>query len=169
MTIPASKRKPSQFQLFIDIIDFRSIFTKYISNDFKDEKIQYIHKDNICYQNEQYWILKDERISLLNLVRDLQKHAVKGNSIYPTKEEELYERRKEQTLAICAVEFLIQELQFVCKTFDVNAEKYIKLIPKLESIERKLKAWRKSTKRFEFCLSPNTISSIQSENLGDNL
>ena len=146
--IPKSKRKPTQFQLFIDLSNIRHQLTEYICHDFSDDNIAYLRGTN--NYNPQQWRYEHERILLIDTIDRLQRYITASNSIYPITLKEYFERRRLATCAISTVEYLIQELQYISHDFSIRADKYVNMIQTLISFEQKLKAWRGSVTRKQF-------------------
>ena len=167
--IPKSKRKPTQFQLFIDLSNIRHQLTEYICHDFSDENITYLRGTNNC--NSQKWRYEHERILLIDTIDRLQRYITASNSIYPITLKEYFERRRLATCAISTVEYLIQELQYISHDFSIRADKYVGMIQTLISFEQKLKAWRASTKRFKKLINDSLAQIIASEikNVDNNI
>ena len=69
--IPKSKRKPTQFQLFIDLANIRHQLTEYICHDFSDDNIAYLRRTN--NYNPQQWRYEHERILLIDTIEDIVK------------------------------------------------------------------------------------------------
>lgn len=159
--IPKSKRKPTQFQLFIDLSNIRHQLTEYICHDFSNENITYLRGTNNC--NPQQWRYEHERILLIDTIDRLQRYITESNSIYPITLKEYFERRRLATCAISTVEYLIQELQYISHDFSIRADKYVNMIQTLISFEQKLKAWRASTKRFKKLINDSLAQIIASE------
>ena len=146
--IPKSKRKPTQFQLFIDLSNIRHQLTEYICHDFSDDNIAYLRGTN--NYNPQQWRYEHERMLLIDTIDRLQRYITESNSIYPITLKEYFERRRLATCAISTVEYLIQELQYISHDFSIRTDKYVGMIQTLISFEQKIKAWRGSVTRKQF-------------------
>ena len=70
--IPKSKRKPTQFQLFIDLSNIRHQLTEYICHDFSDDNIAYLRGTN--NYNPQQWRYEHKRILLIDTIDRLQRY-----------------------------------------------------------------------------------------------
>lgn len=162
-SIPKSKRTKTEFQIYIDFDNIRHKLYEYIDHDFSNEKCREIEVNGVKQHNDQDWRYFHERELLLKIIDDLQKKLAFGNSIYPTSIHEYYLRREKQTLAIAQLEYLIQELQYIAHDFGINPTKYIKLIPALDKLKAKMKAWRANTKRYKNILPDALCSIIASE------
>lgn len=85
-------------------------------------------------------------IPILDSVRNLQKHIVSANTIYPTDEAELAKRRDEQQKAVNANEVIIQEIQRMILVLPIDVDKLDDVGERLLRESALLRAWRKSSK-----------------------
>lgn len=138
--IPASKRKPTQIEYFDKFIDFRVKVITYIDYDFGLLKQKY--DDGSI--NPHYWVLEKLRNSIYEALQDILYCIMQANTIWISNLYEYNERRRYITKAIGDCNYLKQEIQFAVRSKDVKAEKYINLIPEIESLITSLKNWRKS-------------------------
>lgn len=137
--IPASKRKPTRIDFFDRAIDLRAKIVMYIDCDFGTTK-----KTINGQEYPQYWILERVRTDIYRALQDLMYCITQANIIYITNIYEYNERRRYMTKAIGDCEYIIQEIQFAIRSFNIKPEKYTKLIPDLKNLEISLKNWRKS-------------------------
>ncbi|GHT54121.1 hypothetical protein FACS1894106_5330 [Spirochaetia bacterium] len=72
-----------------------------------------------------------------------------ANTIFPTNETEIQERRSHQNSAIVACEQLLQELLYCEDVIPVKASKFMPYIEMIEFEIRLLKGWRKSNTKIK--------------------
>ena len=83
----------------------------------------------------------------IDYARRLMEEITAANTIYPTNENELAQRRYHQNEAIVAVELIIQHCQWMIETLDgVKVSDFEQLGAMLFKETALLKAWRKSSK-----------------------
>jgi hypothetical protein len=68
-----------------------------------------------------------------------------GNTIYPSTQEELTERRKYQTAAIINCEQLLCDFNYCAEIFPIELKKYMPFVEKILFEIKLLKGWRKSS------------------------
>lgn len=171
MTVVKSKRKESVMLFYHLALEIRKNLTFRILKDFGIKP--YIRQRSILAQSSNLtqeeqnelnilldkcssvtiidefpqWYIEHERTILLKTLDSLFTHIINANTIYATNENELAQRRYNQTLAIADCQRLIRELQFIIDIIPtVQAEKlkvFIELTLKEINL---LKAWRKSNK-----------------------
>jgi hypothetical protein len=93
------------------------------------------------------WLLDMFRVNIINALRRLMYDITMANSIFPTADYELAERRLWQDRAICECEYLIQEFEYAG---DILPLKYSTLIEYADDLMRLialLKGWRSANKR----------------------
>ena len=171
MTVVKSKRKESVMLFYHLALEIRKNLTFRILKDFGIKP--YIRQRSILAQSSNLtpeeqtelnslldkcssvtiidefpqWYIEHERDTLLKILDSLFTHIVTANTIYATNENELAQRRYNQTLAIADCQRLIRELQFIIDIIPkVQAEK-LKIFVELTLKEiNLLKGWRKSNK-----------------------
>lgn len=112
---------------------------KIIKNNFgADKKRREEYKDYIRVMS----------IKVLEIVTDLGTHIRIANSIYPTYQSELEERRIEQDKAIGLCYDLMTKYQLIMRELRVKDDKYVQEIKNLIHEINCLKKWRTSDKRF---------------------
>lgn len=112
---------------------------KIIKNNFgADKKRREEYKDYIRVMS----------IKILEIVTDLGTHIRIANSIYPTYQSELEERRIEQDKAIGLCYDLMTKYQLIMRELRVKDDKYVQEIKNLIHEINCLKKWRTSDKRF---------------------
>ena len=83
----------------------------------------------------------------INLAMKLMEEITAANTIYPTSEEEVDQRRHHQNEAIIACEQMIQHIQFMIDTLDDCKIGDFEILEKMLCKEiALLKAWRKNNK-----------------------
>lgn len=122
MSVLKSKRKPSQFEVFHQLTKLRKDITDLLLRDFgfdtvKAEKRlekrfgkpfeELDEKQQATYARQKRrwdafdeWFIEDERKTIVNCLRAITREVYIANSIYPTVQEELTERRLHQDRAI---------------------------------------------------------------------
>jgi len=82
----------------------------------------------------------------VDLARKLVEEIIAANTIYPTTEEEVTQRRNHQNEAIIACEQIIQHLQWLADTLPVSIRDFDKVVEKINKEVALLKNWRKQNK-----------------------
>ena len=117
---------------------------------FLDILKRYNLTDQLAVDYPNWWIM-ERRVTIDRLCAQMLQSIRSANAIYPTSEQEYWERRLQQNKAIGAVEALSEELQFVIammyQTLGVDVEKYMPFAELLEKELNLLKGWRKSDNR----------------------
>ena len=85
----------------------------------------------------------------MECIHSINEHVYVANSIYPTCQEELTERRLHQDIAIGQCARLAQELQYAIETLPVNVNTYLNIAHDIEKEIALLKGWRKSDNKFK--------------------
>ena len=190
MSVIKRKRKESQFEVFHNMTKMRQEVTDLLLRDFgykpdkvmakinkrfgnreyeelsQSEKIQY---DNLVQRETAFagWFITDERQTVVDCLRDINKEAYLANSIYPTSTEELIERRLHQELAIGHCYRLVQELQYVVETLPVDINKYLRFADMIDTQISLLKGWRKSDNKLKRAISDNAANFANVNNNGN--
>ncbi len=172
MSVPKSKRQPSQFEVFHYWYKTRSEITDLLLRDFgfslekaekkilhqfggrpydeldDEEKVRYgrmRQKDNAFSE----WFILDERKAVIDYIRNVGRCLFTANSIYPQYQYELEQRRVYQEQAIGYCEALLQELQYVINTLPVDVNKFTRYADMINQEISLIKGWRKSDNRFK--------------------
>ena len=82
----------------------------------------------------------------IGLARKLMEEITAANTIYPTTEPEVEQRRAHQTEAIIACEQIIQHLQWLVDTLPVKVSSLEDIVEMINKEVALLKAWRKASK-----------------------
>ena len=82
----------------------------------------------------------------IEYTRKMMDAITAANTIYPTNEAEVAERRKHQTEAIIACEQIIQHLQWLIDTLPVKVSDFEAITELVNKEVALLKAWRKQNK-----------------------
>lgn len=172
MSVLKSKRKPSQFEVFHHLYQTRKKITDLMLYDFgfranrQLERLRHkLHIEDLSNmsENEQEvwdkqkdrinafttWFLDSSRNTVLNCLRSITGEVFIANSIYPTCPEELTERRLHQDRAIGHCFRLIQELQYIIETLEVDVNKYTTVADMIQTEINLIKGWRKSDNKFK--------------------
>ena len=82
----------------------------------------------------------------IDLARRLMEEITAANTIYPTTEQEVEQRRAHQTEAIIVCEQIIQHLQWLVDTLPVKVSSLEDIVEMVNREVALLKAWRKTNK-----------------------
>lgn len=82
----------------------------------------------------------------IDLARRLMEEITAANTIYPTTEQEVEQRRAHQTEAIIICEQIIQHLQWLVDTLPVKVSSLADIVEMINREIALLKAWRKTNK-----------------------
>ena len=125
------KRSLSELEFWKNATDIRAVLTRYLMNE---KHIPKRWRPVFTFPGIDY-------------ARRLMEEITAANTIYPTNETELAQRRYHQNEAIVAVEQIIQHCQWMIETLDnVNVSDFEYLGALLFRETALLKAWRKSNK-----------------------
>jgi len=168
MSVIKNKRSLSSLEFFHNALELRKEITDLLLRDFgvKDKtrttnmmpKMYHMTDDDkalfteLCNRYkitsvlEIYpeWLINNIRSGMLDIMRDMIRNITSANSIYPTSEEEFYERRIKQDRAIGNCEQLLQEMQYIITVLPTDVQKYMKYVDMIEREIALLKGWRKS-------------------------
>lgn len=181
MSVLKSKRKPSQFEVFHHLNKVRKEVTDLLLRDFgyspqKAEKrlqkrfsgrsyeeltdIEQQIYDHFRKQQEAFdsWFIEDERKAVIDCLRSITEHVYTANSIYPTFQEELAERRIHQDLAIGQCYRLVQELQYAIETLPVDVNSFLRFGEDIQREIDLIKGWRKSDNKFKGAISTSAAN-----------
>lgn len=191
MSVIKAKRKESQFEVFHHFYKMRKEVTNLLLNDFgydlsrankraekcigkpveemnTEEQKRYAKRlsKNIAFDK---WFVKNERKTVLNVMRDITSEMFVANSIYPQYPDELIERRLHQDRAIGLCYVLAQELQYAIETLPVDINKLTRFTEMIQTEVKLLKGWRKSDNKFKRAFSDNlTVSGANFANVNNN-
>ena len=82
----------------------------------------------------------------IDLARKMMEEITAANTIYPTTEAEVEQRRYHQNEAIAACEQIIQHLQWLVETLPVAVSSTDSIVEKVNKEVALLKGWRKENK-----------------------
>ena len=85
----------------------------------------------------------------MDCLHAINEHVYVANSIYPTCQEELTERRIHQDIAIGQCFRMVQELQYAIETLPVDVNVYLRFAEDIEKEISLLKGWRQSDNKFK--------------------
>lgn len=187
MSVLKSKRKPSQFEVFHHLNKLRKDITDLLLRDFgfdivKAEKRldkrfgkpfeELDEKQQAAYTRLKQrweafdeWFIEDERKVIVNCLRAITREVYIANSIYPTLQEELAERRLHQDRAIGLCYTLTQELQYAIETLPVDVNQYLRFGEMIQTEVTLIKGWRKSDNKFKGVIS---VSAANFANVNNN-
>lgn len=172
MSVPKSKRKKSQFEVFHSWYQLRKELMDLVFRDFGysrhkfDKKLEHrfgskpydemsdVDKatyDRYMMRAEAFdeWFLLDSRNTVMKCIREISANIFAANSIYPVYYEELVRRRLHQDEALGWCYILLQELQFAIDTLPVSLEVYARVSKSVEAEIALIKGWRQSDNRFK--------------------
>lgn len=131
MSVLARKRSLSELEFWKNGSEIRALFTRYLMNE------KHVPKR---------W-RPVFTFSGIDLGRKLMEEITAANTIYPTTEEELKQRRAHQTQAVIACEQIIQHIQWMIDTLDGAKVSDFEILGDMLFKEvTLLKAWRKQSK-----------------------
>lgn len=171
MSVLKSKRKASQFEVFHHLTKMRKEIADLLLRDFgysfeKAEKnlnkrfsgrpyeeLDEAEKRNYDRLKARWaafdeWFIEDERKVVIDAIRSIVREVYIANSIYPTCEDELVERRIHQDLAVGYCYDLTQELQYAIETLPVDVNTYLRFGDMIQTEINLIKGWRKSDNKF---------------------
>jgi hypothetical protein len=191
MSVLKRKRKASQFEVFHHLTNMRKEITDLLLRDFgyspeKAEKLlarrfggkeyqDLSDSDKALYDRLKTrwtafdeWYIQDERKAVIDCLRDITGEVYLANSIYPTCEEELTERRIHQDLALGHCFRLTQELQYAIETLPVDVNAYLRFGEMIQTEINLIKGWRKSDNKFKGAISDNSAANFANCNNNGN-
>ena len=124
------KRSLSELVFWKNATEIRAEFTRYLMNEKKIPK---------------RWRFVFAMPGI-DYARKLMEEITAANTIYPTNEAELTQRRAHQTQAIVACEQMIQHMQWIIETLGVSTKDFETLCEKIFKEVALVKAWRKQSK-----------------------
>jgi len=149
MAVLKNKRTLSQLEFFNNAIILRKEITKLLLQDFgiRDKVRKVKNGENELTIIEEYpkWLITFFRQSVISSLRNLMMNITAGNTIYPSTQEELTERRRYQTAAIINCEQLLCDFNYIAEVFPVELKKYMPFVDKILFEIKLLKGWRKSS------------------------
>ena len=126
----ARKRRLSELEFYKTGTEIRAEFTRYLMND---KKVPKRWKPIFTFTGVGY-------------VTKLMEEIVAANTIYPTTESEVADRRRHQTNAITQCEQLRQHIAWMIETLELSAKDFENLGGMILLEIKLLKAWRKANK-----------------------
>lgn len=190
MSVVKRKRQESQFEVIHHFYKTRRNITDLLLRDFgynekkarqymekifggkpyeeldDKERLHYITRWNKKKSFEE-WFIVDQRNAVMNCLRDVQKNLFLANSIYPSCQEELIERRLCQDKAIGHCQRLLQELQYAIETLPVDIKTYLQFAEDIEKEVSLIKGWRKSDNKFKRAFSDTATNFANANNNGN--
>ena len=113
------------------------------------------------------WFVNDERKVITECLRDITKEVYIANSIYPTCQEELTQRRLHQETALGHCYRLTQELQYAIETLPVDVDTYLQFGEAIQKEINLIKGWRKSDNKFKGAFSDSATNFANVNNNGN--
>lgn len=167
MSVIANMRNLSNMEFYKNAIYIRKEITLWLLRDFGTKKspknIKQIIKDITPEEQktikeifEKYdkslnkefsfdypeWFIDAERRIIIEIMWNMVRAIVSGNSIYPTMMCEWELRRTKQDEAICCCHNLFYELDYINRVFPQNLNYFEKLLESIDKEEHLLKGWR---------------------------
>jgi hypothetical protein len=190
MSVLKSKRKASQFEVFHHLYKVRRSITELLLRDFgysyeKAEKrlekkfggrgyaslteAEQLRYDQLKKRWEAFddWFIYDERQVIVDCLREITKEVFIANSIYPTCQEELNQRRLHQDEAIGQCYRLTQELQYAIETLPVDVNTYLQFGEAIQTEINLIKGWRKADNKFKGAISDTAANFANVNNNGN--
>lgn len=172
MSVLKSKRKASQFEVFHHYYKLRREITGLLLRDFgfskeksgkrmQDKEAPTEYDKRVMERNSAFeeWFIMDERTVVIDCLRKIGTELFLANSIYPTCQEELTQRRLRQDYAIGQCYRLVQELQYAMETLPVDVNKYLRFGEMIQNEINLIKGWRKSDNKFQRAFSDTPPTS----------
>lgn len=173
MSVLASKRKESKFEVYSSLRTMRKAVTDLLLRDFSfneeksEQRINKLFSDkilnevpdengNISKERKSYerilkrnqgfedWFLVHQRNAIINCLQNITRKVYMANSIYPTCREEYTQRRIFQDEAIGLLFSLLQELEYSIETLPVDADVYLNVSNMVQKEINLVRQWRKS-------------------------
>ena len=169
MAVLKSQRNLSAMEFYHVALDLRKYLTMFLLRDFglKDkihDKTYFIPVDKLSELDRKtlsellhkcdhvtvvtsipYWMIRQEQEFFSSKCRDLISAVSSANNIYMQTLADVDQRRCFQNEAICIVENIIQELQYLVTVFDAPCTKSLEMYIQMATRELSLlKGWRKS-------------------------
>jgi len=125
------KRSLSELEFWKNATEIRAVFVRYLMNE---NKVPKRWRPVFTFPG-------------INYALKLMEEITAANTIYPTNEAELNQRRIHQNEAVIACEQIIQHIQFMIDTLDgVNVSDFTNLGDMIFKEVALIKAWRKQNK-----------------------
>jgi hypothetical protein len=150
MSVLKNKRGLSKLEFYNNARIMRREITLLVLRDFGIHKRGAKFKEETGSQQAEGFydeLLEEFSKNIRLLLRNMMWNITAGNTIYPTNEEEIQERRNHQNSAIIACEQLHQEFLFCKDVIPVKASIFAPYIEKIELEIKLLKGWRKSNNK----------------------
>ena len=123
-------RSVSDLEFWKNAVDIRTIFTRYLMNE---KHVPKRWRPVFTFPGIDY-------------SRRLMEEITAANTIYPTSEEELSQRRSHQNEAIVTCELIVQHIQWMIETLQISVNDFENLCELIFKEIALLKAWRKTNK-----------------------
>ena len=172
MSVVKRKRNKSTFEVFHHLTKMRKDITDLLLRDFGYDFDKFRKQLDRKFGNKSYeemsdaqriayskqlnradefnaWYIMQERSTIIECLHAINAHVYVANSIYPSKPEELTERRLHQDLAIGQCFRLVQELQYAIETLPVNVNVYLRFEEQIQKEINLIKGWRQSDNKFK--------------------
>lgn len=169
MAVLKSQRNLSSMEFYHVALDLRKYLTMFLLRDFglkdnihdktyfvpvakldqleRKQLSELLHKCDhaTVVTSMPYWIIRQEQEFFSNKCRDLISAVSSANNIYMQTLADADQRRCFQNEAICVVENIVQELQYLVTVFDAKCTKSLEMYIEMAQRELSLlKGWRKS-------------------------
>jgi hypothetical protein len=129
--VVSRKRSLSELEFWKNAMEIRANFARYLMNE---KHVPKRWRPVFTFPGIDY-------------ARRLMEEITASNTIYPTTDAELSQRRAHQNEAIVACELMIQHIQFMIDTLDgVSVSDFKELGEMIFKEEALIKAWRKQNK-----------------------
>lgn len=156
MSVLASKRRESRFEVLVFADELRRMFTEFAQRDFgvKDVdqlvRVRYAcGKDKIENFARYHDLMRKSKDQVIQETALITSNLRGANSIYPTTLHEYEIRRDYQNYALAHCEILIKELQHIVELFDVDVNAYRRYINAIDREIGLIKKWRQSDNKIK--------------------
>lgn len=149
MSVLASKRKESRFEVIVFADELQQMFLEFMQRDFGVRDLDQFVRRRYAFGKDKtenfsrYRYLMRKSKDLVTQETMLIATNLRGaNSIYPTTLHECEVRRDYQNYALAHCEILMQELQRIVETFDVDLNVYRRYVNAIDREIGLIKKWR---------------------------
>lgn len=156
MSVLASKRRESKFEVIVFADELRQMFVEFSLRDFGVKDLEQLVRTRYAQGKDKtenfskYRDLMRKSKDQVNQQTALITSNVRGaNTIYPRNLHEYEVRRDYQNYALAHCEILVKELQHIVEIFDVDVNTYRRYINAIDREIGLIKSWRQSDNKIK--------------------
>jgi hypothetical protein len=156
MSVIASKRKESKLEAIIYAKELHNMLIDFMLRDFGVKNLEHMVQLRYAYgkdETENYskysYLMINYKKRIDKLTNSLVNNVRAANALYPTSMHEYEIRRDYQNVAIANCEQLMNELQLIVETFDVDVNLYSRYTKAINREIGLIKSWRQHDNRFK--------------------